>query len=99
LLGYSRVPYAAAVDGYFFRIFSRLHPTKSFPYVSLLVIGVISIICSFFSLGMVIDALITPRIVVQFVGQILAVSLLRRTEPEMNRPYRIWLYPLPNLVA
>jgi amino acid transporter len=99
LLGYSRVPYAAAVDGYFFKIFSRLHRTKNFPYISLLVIGVISIICSFFSLGMVIDALITTRILVQFVGQILAVSLLRRNEPEMNRPYRIWLYPLPNLVA
>jgi amino acid transporter len=99
LLGYSRVPYAAAVDGYFFKIFSRLHPTKNFPYVSLLVIGVISIVCSFFSLGMVIDALITTRILVQFVGQILAVSLLRRNEPEMNRPYRVWLYPVPNLIA
>ena len=99
LLGYSRVPYAAAVDGYFFKIFSRLHRTKNFPYISLLVIGVISIICRFFSLGMVIDALITTRILVQFVGQILAVSLLRRNEPEMSRPYRIWLYPVPNLVA
>lgn len=99
LLGYSRVPYAAAVDGYFFKIFSRLHRTKNFPYISLLVIGVISIICSFFSLGMVIDALITTRILVQFVGQILAVSLLRKNEPDMSRPYRIWLYPLPNLVA
>jgi amino acid transporter len=99
LLGYSRVPYAAAVDGYFFKVFSRLHPKKNFPHVSLVVIGVIAIICSFFSLGMVIDALITTRILVQFVGQILAVGLLRRNQPEMNRPYRIWLYPLPNLVA
>jgi amino acid transporter len=99
LLGYSRVPYAAAIDGYFFKIFGRLHRTKNFPYISLLVIGVISIVCSFFSLGMVIDALITTRILVQFVGQILAVSLLRRNEPEMSRPYRVWLYPVPNLVA
>ena len=99
LLGYSRVPYAAAVDGYFFKIFSRLHRQKNFPYISLLVIGIVSIVCSFFSLGMVIDALITTRILVQFVGQILAVSLLRRNEPEMHRPYRVWLYPLPNLVA
>jgi amino acid transporter len=99
LLGYSRVPYAAAVDGYFFKVFARLHKTKNFPYISLLVIGVIAIICSFFSLGMVIDALITTRILVQFVGQILAVSLLRRNQPELTRPYRIWLYPVPNLVA
>ena len=99
LLGYSRVPYAAALDGYFFKVFGRLHPRKNFPYVSLVVIGIISIICSFFSLGMVIDALITTRILIQFIGQILAVSLLRKNEPGMNRPYRIWLYPLPNLLA
>jgi len=99
LLGYSRVPYAAAIDGYFFKVFGRLHPRKNFPYVSLIVIGAIAIICSFFSLGMVIDALITTRILIQFIGQILAVSLLRRNEPGMNRPYRIWLYPLPNLLA
>jgi amino acid transporter len=99
LLGYSRVPYAAAIDGYFFKVFGRLHPKKNFPYVSLVVLGVIAIICSFFSLGMVIDALITTRILIQFIGQILAVSLLRRNEPAMTRPYRIWFYPLPNLLA
>jgi amino acid transporter len=99
LLGYSRIPYAAAIDGYFFKVFGRLHPKKNFPYVSLVVLGVIAIICSFFSLGMVIDALITTRILIQFIGQIVAVSLLRRNRPELNRPYRIWLYPLPNLLA
>lgn len=99
LLGYSRVPYAAAIDGYFFKIFGWLHPKKNFPYVSLVVLGVIAIICSFFTLGMVIDALITTRIVIQFIGQIVAVTLLRRNKPELNRPYRIWLYPLPNLLA
>ena len=74
LLGYSRIPYAAAQDGYFFKVFGRLHPTKGFPYVSLLVIGVVAILCSFFSLGLVIDALITTRILVQFMGQIGAVT-------------------------
>jgi amino acid transporter len=99
LLGYSRIPYAAAVDGYFFNIFGRLHPKKHFPYVSLIVIGTISIICSFLSLGLVIDALITTRILIQFIGQIFAVSLLRKRAPDMRRPYKIWLYPLPNLIA
>ena len=99
LLGYSRVPYAAAIDGYFFKVFGRLHPRKNFPYISLVVLGVIAIICSFFSLGMVIDALITTRILIQFIGQIGAVSLLRKTQPQLNRPYRIWLYPLPNILA
>lgn len=99
LLGYSRIPYAAAIDGAFFRVFGRLHAKKNFPHVSLLVIGALSIICSFFSLGIVIDALITTRIIVQFIAQTLAVMLLRKNAPAMKRPYKIWLYPLPNLVA
>ncbi len=99
LLGYSRIPYAAARDGYFFNLFARLHPKKNFPYVSLIVIGLLSIVCSFFSLGVVIDALITTRILIQFIGQIFAVMLLRRQAPDLPRPYRIWLYPVPSLVA
>ncbi|MFN2572123.1 MAG: APC family permease [Gemmatimonadales bacterium] len=99
LLGYSRVPYAAAKDGYFFSIFARLHPSHGFPYVSLVVLGVLSIAAGFVSLGTVIDALITMRILVQFIGQIGAVALLRRNAPDMARPYRMWLYPLPSLIA
>jgi amino acid transporter len=99
LLGYSRIPFAAAQSGYFFRAFGRLHPTKNFPSFSLLVLGAISIVAGFFSLGTVIDALIVTRIVVQFMGQAFGVMLLRRRAPDMPRPYRIWLYPLPALVA
>ena len=99
LLGYSRVPYAAAKDGYFFKVFARLHPSKGFPYVSLVVMGVLAIFAGFLSLGIVIDALITTRILVQFIGQIGAVTLLRRQAPDMPRPYRMWLYPLPSFVA
>jgi len=99
LLGYSRIPYAAAREGYFFKPFARLHPTGQFPHVSLLVLGVIAIACSALSLGAVIDALLVTRIVVQFIGQIGAVVLLRRHRPDLPRPYRIWLYPLPLAIA
>ena len=99
LLGYSRVPYAAARKGYFFKVFARLHPTRRFPHVSLLVLGVVSIVSGFFSLGSVIDALIATRLVVQFMGQIGGVVLLRRRAPEMERPFRIWLYPVPLVIA
>jgi amino acid transporter len=99
LLGYSRIPFAAAESGYFFKSFGRLHPTKNFPYVSLLVLGAISIIAGFFSLGTVIDALIVTRILVQFMGQVFGLILLRRRAPDMPRPYRMWLYPVPALIA
>jgi amino acid transporter len=98
LLGYSRIPFAAAESGYFFRIFGRLHP-KGFPSISLLVLGAISIVAGFFSLGTVIDALIVTRIVVQFMGQAVGLMLLRKNAPQMERPYRMWLYPIPAVVA
>ena len=67
--------------------------------MSLLVLGGVSIVCSFFSLGLVIDALIATRIIVQFIGQIAGVVLLRRRAPDMARPFRIWLYPVPLVIA
>jgi len=99
LLGYSRIPFAAAESGYFFKTFARLHPTRRFPYVSLIVIGAISIVAGFFSLGTVIDALIVTRILVQFIGQIAALMWLRKNQPNLRRPFRMWLYPLPALIA
>ena len=99
LLGYSRIPFAAAQDGCFFKVFGRLHPAKQFPHVALLLIGGLSIACSFLSLQMVIDALVTMRILVQFIGQIGAVARLRRLKPDTERPFRMWLYPAPALLA
>jgi amino acid transporter len=98
-LGYSRVPYAAARDGAFFRVFGRLHPTKDFPHVSLTLIVVLAIAFSFLPLGTLIPALLALRILVQFIGQVGAVILLRRNRPDMTRPFRLWLYPLPALLA
>jgi len=95
LLGYSRIPYAAALDGYFFKPFARLHATKGFPHVSLYVLGAISIAAAFFKLDEVVSALITTRILVQFVGQVFAVPLLRKRLPDSARPFKMWLYPLP----
>jgi amino acid transporter len=99
LLGYSRIPYAAARDGNFFSVFARLHPTKNFPHVSLVLLGLLSIAFSFFSLTDVIDGLLATRILVQFVGQVGAVLWLRRRAPQLKRPFRMWLFPLPALVA
>lgn len=99
LLGYSRIPYAAARDGNFLAAFGRLHPTRRFPHVSLLVLGAIACVCCFFSLADVIAALVVLRILLQFVLQHIGVMLLRLRRPEMPRPFRLWLYPLPPLFA
>jgi amino acid transporter len=98
LLGYSRIPYAAARDGNYFRIFGKLH-AKGFPNVSLLVMGAAAICFCFFSLADVIAALVVLRILLQFLMQHVGVIWLRRTQPELKRPFRIWLYPVPPLLA
>ena len=99
VLGYSRVPFAAARDGQFFPQFARLHPTKHFPHVSLLTIGAVTIPFCFFSLGQLVNWLIQVQILLQFVWQCAAVILLRRYRPDIRKPFRMWLYPLPALVS
>jgi amino acid transporter len=99
LLGYSRIPYAAALEGRFLPAFARLHPTGQFPYVSLLTIGGLSMLAGLLELAWVLSALLTARILVQFIGQIWAVHRIRRYRPDMPLPFRMWLYPLPSLVA
>jgi amino acid transporter len=99
MLGYSRIPFAAARDGNFFSIFSRLHPTRNFPHISLLFVGAMSIACTLLPLMTVIEALLVTRILVQFIGQIGALIWLRKHAPQMKRPFQMWLYPLPALIA
>ncbi|MEP7345640.1 MAG: amino acid permease [Gemmatimonadaceae bacterium] len=98
LLGYSRIAWAAASQGDFFSIFAKLHPTGQFPHVAVLVLGGLSILCSFFSLGDVISALLTSRILIQFMGQIVALHILRQ-RADFVLPFRMWLYPVPSIVA
>src|ERR1017187_1383021 len=81
LLAYSRVPYAAALDGYFWKPFARLHPKGDFPHVSLLVIGALAIAGGMLSLDWVVSAILTARILIQFIGQIAAVEVLRKSRP------------------
>jgi APA family basic amino acid/polyamine antiporter len=99
LLGYSRAPYAAAVDGNYFRVFARLHARHNFPNISLLALGAVATVFCFFDLSSVIAALVAIRILLQYVLQQIGVILLRVRRPEMPRPFRMWLYPWPPIVA
>jgi amino acid transporter len=99
LLGYSRVPYAAALDGNYFKVFARLHGKHRFPYVSLLALGAVALVFCFFKLIDLIASLVVIRIFIQFLAQIVGVVVLRIRKPGMLRPFRMWLYPLPAVVA
>jgi amino acid transporter len=99
LLGYSRVPYAAAVDGRFFSAFGRLHPTRNFPWVSLLFIGFTSAVASLLNLSDLITALVVIQVLVQFMAQVVAVTMIRRYRPDIQRPFQMWFYPVTSVIA
>jgi len=100
MLGYSRIPYAAARDGNFFRPFGRLHATEHFPHIALLVLAGIGIVFSLtLTLSDAIKSIITMRVFTQFIAQAVGLLLLRRRVGSEQMPWRMWLYPLPALCA
>jgi amino acid transporter len=110
LLGGSRVPYDAAKDKVFFRAYGTLHPKYRFPTVALVTMGVITALGFYVSrhlgtssttppLVVLIQLLTTVMVIVQAVSQVAAVTVLRRRQPTLLRPYKMFLYPLPSIVA
>lgn len=100
MLGYSRVPYAAAIDGAFFKVFGKLHPTKNFPYISLLVLAGFAFVFSMlFKMKHVIDGILAMRIMVQFIGQAIGIVLLRRRNGSKHLVYKMPLYPVPIILV
>jgi amino acid transporter len=98
LLGFTRIPYAAAVEGEFFSIFARVHP-GGFPSFSVLTLGLAAAAASLLSLDRLINTLIVIQIVTQFAAQCVAVVLIRRNRPDIQRPFAMYLYPLPVAIA
>ena len=100
LLGYSRVPYSAALDGNFLPVFSKVHPTKHFPHVSLLFLGGLAFLFSLtLKLKTAIAAILAMRLLVQFIGQALCVMLLHKRWPPERLPFKMWFYPLPAVLT
>lgn len=99
-LGYSRVPYAAAIDGNFFPIFGKIHPTKKFPHISLLLLGAFAFVFSLlFKMKEIITAIVTMRIIIQFLGQAFGVIWWHYHKPKDVRPYKMRLFPMPAIIA
>jgi amino acid transporter len=99
MLGYSRILYAAARDGNFFRFFAKLHATEAYPYVSILFLGVVAAVFCSLPLKQVLQAILSIRAIIPFMAQIVGAVILRRREPTRARPFRMWLYPLPAIIA
>ncbi len=99
MMSYSRLPFAAARDGFFFKWLGEVHPRKHFPHFSLLTIGLMTSVASLFNLDFIIAASLSSRILIQFLGQIVGLTLLRKDQPSIKRPFKMWLYPVPSVIA
>jgi len=99
LLGYSRIPFAAAKDGNFPAIFGRVHPKHRIPHIALLTLGSVTIVCCVFRLQEVITTLVVIRILFQFLLQGTAVLLPKHRRERKLRGFRMPLYPLPVILA
>jgi amino acid transporter len=99
LAGYSRIPFAAARDGNFFRLFARVHPTGRFPTASVLLLGSLACACCVFQLRDLLSALVVIRILLLFGVQAVGAVVWRISHPAQPRPFRMWLYPLPVIVT
>jgi len=99
LLGGSRVPYEAARDKVFLTMFGKLHPKLNLPTAGVLTMGAITIIGSLFTLTDVINAAVATLVIIQSLAQVAAIVVLRRRQPNLKRPYRQWLYPVPTIIA
>src|SRR5450756_925651 len=91
--------YAAGRDGNFFRIFGRLHPKGAYPWVALAELGLAGAVFCLMKLPDVIKSIVSIRAVIPFIAQIVAAVVLRRRFPDRPRPFRMWLYPIPAIVA
>lgn len=99
LLGGSRVPFEAARDKVFLSVFAKLHPKLNLPTAGVIAMGVITIIGSLFTLTTIINAAVATLVIIQSLAQVAAIVVLRRRQPNLQRPYRQWLYPVPTIVA
>jgi len=99
LLGGSRVPFEAARDKVFLPVFGELHPKLKLPTAGVLTMGVITMIGSLFTLTTIINAAVATLVIIQSLAQVAAIVVLRRRQPNLVRPYRQWLYPVPTIIA
>jgi len=99
MLGYSRILFAAARDGNFFSVFAKLHATEAYPFVSVIFLGAVTMLFCWFPLRYIIGGILSIRAIIPFMMQIVGAIVLRVREPERRRPFRIWLYPLPAIIA
>src|ERR1700737_1610126 len=93
ILSGARVPYAMARDGIFFKIADGIHPKYRTPGRALIFQGVLASLMALTGTFEELTNLFIFAAWIFYAMAVVALFRLRRTEPDMPRPYRCWGYP------
>lgn len=99
VLAQPRMYYAMAEEGHFFKSFAKLHPKYKVPTVPIIVQGILSVVLV---LMRNLDQLTNLVVVVAMIYNVLviiAVPILRKKYPNIERPYKVWFYPVSVIVT
>ena len=94
----ARIPFAMARDGVFFQFAQRIHPTFRTPSGSLIFLGSIGAVLALSGTYEELYSLFVFAVWIFFALTAIAVLRLRKTEPDLTRPYRAWGYPVTPLI-
>ena len=89
----ARIPYAMARDGVFFQFAKRIQPSFHTPSGALIYLGCAAALLALTGTYEELYSLFVFAVWIFFALTAIAVLRLRRTEPELVRPYRAWGYP------
>ena len=99
ILAQPRMYYAMAEEGHFFKCFAKLHPKYKVPYAPIIVQCVLSIVLVLVrNLEQLTNMVVVTGMVFN-VLVVLAVPILRKKYPKIERPYKVWLYPVSVIIT
>ncbi|MEY4966818.1 MAG: hypothetical protein RL274_2401 [Pseudomonadota bacterium] len=94
LLGQSRIFYAMSRDGMLPQIFCKVHPNFRTPYLSTILIGIVAALLSAFLPENLLIELVAIGTLAAFVLVCFSVIILRKTHPNVPRPFRTPWVPI-----
>ncbi len=99
MIGASRLIYGMAVGGALPKVFSKIHPKYGTPYIALIALTIFGIAGALYQEILVVFQLSSAAIVIVYILICLSVMMLRKSEPDLERPYLVPGYPVLPIIG